>query len=297
MEQMKVPQSARRFLVVAQQDLKASRCLYNNGYYPQAIFYLEQSVEKGLKSFAILAGIITEQEARRPISHQVMKIYSKTTTAFKDQIATINSQIHSDPKLERMFEGIIDSSQMANQIGRTLDFIQTISKENVSTISNDDKRLRNYLVRLKKLHQEYANIQSLTQKSLTDEAEFRAFRKDFLSMIKRYYEGQPDEYKKKKKEIDEKLTYDLYTKSMEVYLSYTLPPMFIYTSFFYLSRLLAPHALTRYPEGEFNPINYYHSDLPLIHSFDELNQKIDVTLKSLEDFVDKIDREVSHVES
>lgn len=297
MEQSKIPQSALRFLAVAQLDLKAARCLYDNGYYPQAVFYLEQSVEKGLKSFAIFAGIITEQEARRPISHQTMKIYSKTTTGFKERIDTINSQIHSDPKFERMFEGIVDSSRMSTQVSRTLDFIQTVSKENISTISKDDKRLRNYLVSLEKLHQEYTDIQYLNRKSSVDETEFRAFKRNFLNMIKRYYEDQPAEYKKIQKEIDEQLTYDLYTKSMEVYLSHTFPPVFIYSSFFYLTRLLAPHALARYPDGEFNPMNYYHSDLPLIRSFDELNQRIDATLRALEDFINKNTREVIYVPS
>jgi hypothetical protein len=276
-------QISQRFLAIAQQDLKAARCLYDHDYFPQAVFYLEQSAEKGLKSFAIFAGMITEPEARRPISHQTMKIYSKTTTGFKDRIDTLNSNIHSDPRLERMFDGIVDSSRLSHQLDRTLIFIQTVSKENVVTISKNDKRLRNYLVSLKKLHQEYNDIRDLIQKFTISETEFRTFKKMLLNMIKRYFEEQPDEYKKVKIEIDKKLTFDFYLKSMREYLSLLLPPMFIYSSFFYLSRLLAPNALSRYPEGDFDPLEFYNRRLPLIQQFQYLADYVNSLLTMLKE--------------
>ena len=276
------PQTAQRFLAIAQQDLKASCCLYDHEYYPQAVFYLEQSVEKGLKSFAIFAGMITEQEARRPISHQTMKIYSKTTTGFKDRINTLNLNIHSDPRLEQMFDGIFDSSRLSTQVDRTLIFIQTVSKENAVTISKNDKRLQNYLVSLRKLHQEYTDIQDLIQQFTISEAEFRAFKKMLLSMMKKYFEEQPDDFKRIKKEVDEMLTYDFYVKSMKECLSLLLPPMFICSSFFYLSRLLAPHALSRYPEGDFDPLEFYNCELPLIQEFPQISSYVHETLSILD---------------
>ena len=196
-----------------------------------------------------------------------MKIYTKTTIGFKDKIGTLNSNILSDPRLERMFDGIFNSSQLSASINRTLEFIQTVSKENVVTISKNEKRLRNYLVSLKKLHQEYCDIRDLIQQFTISETEFRVFKKMFLNMVKRYYEEQPDDFKRVKKEMDEKLTYDFYVKSMKEAFSLFLPPMFIYSSFFYLSRLLAPHAQSRYPAGDFVPLEFYNRELPLIQEF------------------------------
>lgn len=291
------PQTAQRFLAIAQQDLNASRCLYGHEYYPQAVFYLEQSVEKGLKSFAIFAGMITEQEARRPISHQTMKIYSKTTTGFKDHINTLNSNIHSDPRLERMFDGIFDSSRLSTQVNRTLRFIQTVSKENAVTILKNDKRLRNYLVNLRKLHQEYTDIQDLIQQFTTSETEFRAFKKMLLSMMKRYFEEQPDDFKKVKKEVDKQLTYDFYVKSIREYLKLLLPPIFIYSSFFYLSRLLAPHALSRYPEGDFDPLEFYNRQLPLIQEFSRLSDMTERTNEVVGGLIKFYPHEVKYVAS
>lgn len=290
-------QTAQRFLAIAQQDLNAARCLYDHEYYPQATFYLEQSVEKGLKSFAIFAGMITEKEARRPISHQTMRIYSKTTTDFKDRIGTIDSKIHSDPRLERMFEGIIDSLRLSSQVDRALGFIQTVSTENVVTISKDNKRLRNYLVSLKKLHREYNDIQDFVQQFTINETEFRAFKKMLLNMVKRYYEEQPDEFKEVKKEIDEKLTYDFFVKSIKDYLLLFLPPVFIYSTFFYLSRLLAPHALSRYPEGDFDPLEFYNRQLPLIQEFPLLADMTERTNEVVGELIKFYPQEVKHVAS
>lgn len=289
--------TAQRFLAIAQQDLNAARCLYDHEYYPQAVFFLEQSVEKGLKSFAIFTGIINEKEARHPISHQTMKIFSKTTTGLKDKIDTLNSKIHSDPRLERMFDGIFDCSRLSAQVDRMLRFIQTVSKENAVTISKNDKRLRNYLVSLKKLHREYSEIQDIIQQFTISETEFRAFKKMLLSMMKRYFEEQPDDFKKVKKEVDEKLTYDFYVKSMKDALSLFLPPMFIYSSFFYLSRLLAPHALSRYPEGDFDPLEFYNCELPLIQEFPFLSDMTERTNEVVGELCKLYSQEVKYVAS
>jgi 3-methyladenine DNA glycosylase AlkD len=44
---------------IARKDLKAAKCLFESGYYPQAVFYLQQSVEKANKSWAVVCNLIT----------------------------------------------------------------------------------------------------------------------------------------------------------------------------------------------------------------------------------------------
>ena len=56
---------AKETLAVARQDLDAAVCLYERGYYPQAVFFLQQGVEKGWKAFGYHHGTITPEEARR----------------------------------------------------------------------------------------------------------------------------------------------------------------------------------------------------------------------------------------
>jgi hypothetical protein len=196
-----------------------------------------------------------------------------------------------------MFDGIFDSSRLSTQVDRTLKFIQTVSKENAVTISKNDKRLRNYLVSLKKLHREYSEIQDIIQQFTISETEFRAFKKMLLSMMKRYFEEQPDDFKKVKKEVDEKLMYDFYVKSMKECLSLLLPPMFIYSSFFYLSRLMTPHALSRYPEGDFDPLEFYNLQLPLIQEFPFLSDMTERTNEVVGELFKLYSQEVKYVAS
>ena len=278
MEQVKVPPVALRFLAVAQQDLAAAQCLYDNRCYPQAVFYLEQSVEKGLKSFALCLGIITEEEAHHRIGHRTMNIYIKTTDQFKQRV----DAIHSDPKLERMFEGIVDVPRLSDQMDRALKFIRDASQETPHILSNTDKRLRNYLTGLKKIHRDYENLQTIIQQLSISESEFREFKKIWLGMIGRYMEDRPEEFEKFKQAVEKQLKREDLEKITKESLTVLIPPIFIYTSFLYLSRLLASHVQLRYPNADFDPLEFYTPQMPLIRKFPQLRDYAAVTLKALE---------------
>ena len=278
MEQAKVPPVALRFLAVAQQDLAAAQCLYDRKYYPQAVFYLEQSVEKGLKSFAIFLGIITEEEAHRRIGHQTMKIYVKTTDQFKQRV----DAIHLDPKLERMFEGIVDVPRLSGQMNRALQFMRETAQEKPDVLSNTDKRLQNYLTGLKKLHRNYESLQTVIQQLSISESKFRGFKKTILSMIGRYMEDRPEEFEKFKQAVEKQLKREDLEKITKESLTVLIPPIFIYTSFLYLSRLLASHVQLRYPNADFDPLEFYTPQMPLIRKFPQLRDYAAVTLKALE---------------
>ena len=52
------------FLEIAKSDLEASRTLLSNKHYPQAVFYFEQAIEKGIKSLGLWMKVITEEECK-----------------------------------------------------------------------------------------------------------------------------------------------------------------------------------------------------------------------------------------
>lgn len=66
---------AKIFLEIAKKDLKAANCLYKHKLYPQAVFYLQQSIEKTYKSFGILQGM-TLDELKKKVGHFAFKILS-----------------------------------------------------------------------------------------------------------------------------------------------------------------------------------------------------------------------------
>lgn len=55
---------AETLFEIARTDLEAAKCLFEQELYPQAVFYLQQSVEKATKSFGLLKDIIKEGEVK-----------------------------------------------------------------------------------------------------------------------------------------------------------------------------------------------------------------------------------------
>jgi len=64
----------KELLDIAKSDLDASERLYEDGSYNQAVFYLEQSIEKTAKAFGLEVGIIEEEELQS-LGHHHEKIF------------------------------------------------------------------------------------------------------------------------------------------------------------------------------------------------------------------------------
>lgn len=60
---------ALALLRIAEQDLEASKLLFEHGLYPQAIFYAQQCCEKAYKAFLVFIGLANKSDLRHSISH------------------------------------------------------------------------------------------------------------------------------------------------------------------------------------------------------------------------------------
>lgn len=80
---------AEILLEISKRDLEAANCLYQNKFYPQAVFYLQQSVEKAAKSFGLLAKMIDESELKGSIGHNPLKIHKKIMDQQRQKIEEI----------------------------------------------------------------------------------------------------------------------------------------------------------------------------------------------------------------
>lgn len=117
------PKLAMDTLAVALKDIYASQCLYEKECYPQAIFFLQQGIEKGWKAFGYHHGLLTLSEAkskeynhmstnvgksslirmRNIIGHMVQQL--KIVQNFYSQV---NEEINeSDISLKNMYEDLI----------------------------------------------------------------------------------------------------------------------------------------------------------------------------------------------
>lgn len=62
------------FFNISKKDLEASKVLYEKKLYPQAIFHLQQSIEKSAKSFFVMIGIANTQDLINKIGHNPIKV-------------------------------------------------------------------------------------------------------------------------------------------------------------------------------------------------------------------------------
>lgn len=84
-------------LDISFEDLKVSKLLFENNFYPQAIFYFQQSNEKMVKYLGINSQIINQNELHSKIGHKTLKIFKKSVELSLDRFQTNkNLDIKSD---------------------------------------------------------------------------------------------------------------------------------------------------------------------------------------------------------
>ncbi len=75
------------FLEIAKSDLSASKCLFNNKFYPQSLFFFQQSVEKAVKSFGISVGLLKDEKAVKIYSHKSSVVFIDLMKAFLELLS------------------------------------------------------------------------------------------------------------------------------------------------------------------------------------------------------------------
>lgn len=120
------------WLEVSQEDLQASKLLFDNQFYPQAIFYFQQAVEKLIKYIGLENNIIQEKETRK-ISHISSKIFKK---AIKQVSPHIDLNLNVDMDFEKMNKFITNNPE-AIVVPKVIEQIQnTFQQKNKSPFDN-----------------------------------------------------------------------------------------------------------------------------------------------------------------
>lgn len=287
---LKISPFAREFLASAKSDLKAARHLYQGGCYPQAVFYLQQCVEKGMKSYSVSLGLINESEARKEIGHKILKIYEKSVRDLKKRAIDEQKKMDKNPVLKVALESLIPFPKLIENIDNMLTQVKKMSRQDEKSLYLTEEELDKTIKTLRDLHRnserERKDVQTKNQSPL----EFRHAKADLSDMIEAMFAGQPEKIQIMKKELDRTFTKESYEKQMREILLQNLTPMETFGAFFHLSYILQPHAYTRYPKSGFNPLEFYTPDLPLIKTFPKLaditervlNQVDECFLKSFE---------------
>ena len=259
-------------LELAEKDLEAAKCLYDKELYPQSIFYLQQSVEKATKSFGLVMGIVDENELINNIGHNPLKIYKKLIYIYKKSLENINEGIGKAPKFKEF--PLIKTTNLNKTSQETNDFLKffddLVREKDVIFLPKEE--IEGWIEELNKLKAEIEELnEDVTRFSVSNE-KFNRVKQSILKPFDALYEYNPQKIEKMRKELDNAITPDRVEEMIRIVIPSLYDAVYVSLSLLYLSIITRPHAIrTRYPIGDFNPLEIYNRDLPLIRSFNELN--------------------------
>jgi len=270
-----------KLLEIAKNDLEAAECLFERKLYPQAVFSLQQSVEKAIKSYGVFMGVISEKEAKE-FGHNPLKIYKKMGEMGKKMFEEFSVNIEKVPKLKET-EVIekIDLEKQFKDASYSLDVITHLDQEckEVFFIQKDD--IDSFIKEINEIEKEEANIKNIK----IPKKELNKAKKPITEFLDALYQVNPQKIEDEKKNLDELLESDFLKKAMKETFKTMIDHSYIIVSLFYFSMIMKPHAIVaRYPDNlsGLNPLDVYNENLPLIESFNDLTKIMNKTLSRVD---------------
>ncbi|GBC73204.1 hypothetical protein HRbin04_00600 [archaeon HR04] len=254
---------AKIYFDIAKQDLEASKTLYFKGYYPQAIFWLEQCVENIYKAYAVLFKVVKPKDVEHNAFLIGVKDILDAWEFMRSLFQKVKKQRNQPPNIQELKKAIdeyiefMDSKITKSKFSELIKVKKQRNKEQNPLNELLDESLRfAFSPNFKDDLNKYQNILNQLEKNKLDYVISRYYCLDNLMRLSQINNGQ-------EKEILKILnTWALFT-----------------THVFFLTLILAPHTTpTRYPTKGYDP-SRYSVGMPLIDNYCEL---VKLAEKSLE---------------
>ncbi|WP_319506905.1 HEPN domain-containing protein [uncultured Methanolobus sp.] len=271
-------------LNISKKDIAASKVLYENEHYPQAVFLLQQSVEKALKSLAVFGGDV--KNPSREIGHNCANYYKLTTDKYKAQIDRFENDEEKTEVLCRLMG--FDNEGLTESIQETKEKMESAEKVINSAIKKpskhrflSDKDMLHIISKLKEVESEFNLSISDNPSFFTNDEEFELYIIDKVNNIKNTYEfmiskhQEDDSFSIEKahelKENDMKFFSGIDKASWNKMGQMIIRVNYVSKALYCLSLITDAHAVSsRYPSKNFNPIDFYTPDLSMIKNFELL---------------------------
>jgi len=230
------------FLEIAKTDLKAAKCLYKQTLYPQAVFSVQQAVEKMTKAFGSLSADMSLDIMKKEVGHKPFNVFLYTLQQFVQSYKSQNEGIPTGSVIDDLqhdkmnFESGV---QQAVQVYKLLEKIDGLSS----------------FVLAEQLQSVLRQIRDTSGKQFDPDTD------TFMDSVEQFLKKQ---YKSNDKEKIEYVC-ALLRKYMHDILLAIGPLAFLV--------LILPSQCiqnTRYPLDEINPLIFYTKEHPLIKSFDDI---------------------------
>jgi HEPN domain-containing protein len=148
-----------RLVRIAQRDFEAAKVLFEKNLYADAVYMLQQSIEKVAKAILIKLGLIrTEKELRKRIGHEVsrnvLKLLEGVTTSLILEMLDQFLQLSKDETKSKCSSLILDSLHLMYSLykeyiskrGQIFDAIESFSKIVFMDVSKDvEEKAKEYI--------------------------------------------------------------------------------------------------------------------------------------------------------
>lgn len=256
------------FLEVARTDLNAAKHLLSKKDHSNAVFHLQQAVEKGVKSLGLWLNVLSEEECkdRKIAGHDAFRIFNllveEGVKKIKSELQSIYSK-HPEIEQTSLWQKLKKQlSELEEEIKNIRNEVDRIEKEAINIASSDKeiqeviRKINRFRGKLPKGLLKFGGDAIRTSREL-----YRMLTQD-LGKIKRI---SPTDFRK--------------IKGASV-LFFRL--IYSVACLFYLSLIMSPHAVrTRYPEKDWNPIREYNERMPLV-------KKLGVLINAVKEAIDNL---------
>jgi HEPN domain-containing protein len=291
------------FLDIAKQDLKSSQLLFENKCYPQSIFLFQQSIEKAVKSMSIFTGTTNLKKAADKIGHKGVTFYRMLNLNWMENLKAMKKNKQKTEALAQFFdadsiyESISDVENDAKDLDIwTLTYIQ--KTQDHAELSAEE--LADILAYLSEIEEEYVYTLSEGTDFIKTDEEWTQFIEETIELMKKavqYYSENPEELDidipENMSEIVEeefKRVFGAIDKeTWNQFANLILDSLYINHLLFGLSIVMDPHAISaRYPDEDFNPMEFYTIELPLVTKLPKIAPIVEGLLVLLDNFYSRV---------
>jgi HEPN domain-containing protein len=237
-------------LKIARKDLEASRILFREKLYSQAVFFLQQSVEKAAKAMGLREGWVSKEQLKHNIGHRAWKVFTEISN-----IAL---------KIQRQLEGVREEEHVSKILPPLKDLLNVITHDLIPLLEEYKKEEKN-MGSPSKTDETIDSVINLLYPVLKSGELQKILDEDVEARIHELLEP-----------LSEITGKELMTKLRWEEIGGRLV-LFIF------SFLLERHAIwSRYPDERFSPLEYYSERTSLIKRFNEIANMVDGALKEIE---------------
>lgn len=277
---------AREYLNIAKNELKGARALYDTGVYPGAVFSLQQSMEKGWKSFGFYFGIITEEDAKsRDVGHKGTRVCNKSIRLLQRIVSRLRQNMQSVRSLYNV--RLSEAEQNSDFLNQLDSGINQTSIE-LTSFATDEEKYRNLSLReIREIIEEITimlQVIDRAEKILNDPSfsseHYDEIRKNAVETGLQTFHGIPQAGL-----LIQKLCSELNNEKIKKIIDAMIKGEAVVTPLLSLAILTQPHEQsTRYIIDGQSPQQIYTASHPLVHEFPAILQIAEKTLENLDAF-------------